>query len=195
MPEFQLYTTHALGGREPLRETLPGIDMEEVAGRCLVSVAARRGAGDRLREAVRAGFAVDLPGPGRMAAGPQTTFAWTGQGQWFADAAQTAAPDLEDALRRAVGDTASLTEQSDAWVRLRLSGPGVRPALERLCMLDLDDAAFAQGSVARTVMEHLGVVILRPGPYLWELWSARSSARSCVHALRTAATAAAVARG
>src|SRR5690606_8877225 len=126
------------------------------------------------------------PPPGRMTAGPRLAFIWMAQGQWFADGAADAVPDLEAVLAAALGDSASLTDQSDAWVRLLLSGPNVRAALARLCMLDLDDSCFPPGSAARTVLKHLGAVILRPDAESSELWSARSSARSFAHALQTA---------
>lgn len=187
MPEFQLYETHALGGRAPLAEDLPGARIEEIAGRSLVSVTARRDAGERVAGIVSRTFSLDLPEPGRLSQGPETSFVWMGRDQWFADAARDGVPDLHAALRDALGETASLTEQSDAWVRIRLTGPAVAGALEKLSMLDLDPDRFPAGSAARTVMEHLGVVVLRPSDADgFEIWSARSSAASLLHALRAA---------
>lgn len=188
MPEYRLHALYTLGGREPLRESLPGIEIEEVAGRGLVSIAARLGAESALRDRVRDAFGLDLPGPNRLATGSRVAFAWMAQGQWFADAPDDAVPDLAAELASAAGDSASLTDQSDGWVRLRLSGPNIRAALGKLCMLDLDDSRFPPGSAARTVMEHLGMVILRPDAGIFELWSARSTGHSFVHAIRTAAS-------
>lgn len=188
MPDDRLYAMHPLGGRAPLRESLDGVEMEEAAGRSLVSIAARLGAETALRRKLREAFGIDLPGPGRLAVGHQIAFAWMGRGQWMADAAEDAVPALEAELAAAAGGTASLTDQSDAWVRLRLSGRNVRAALGRLCMLDLDDERFPHGSAARTVVEHLGAVILHPEPGIYELWSARSSARSFADAIRAASS-------
>lgn len=191
MSELELYTLHPLGGRAPLDETVAGLRIQEVAGRSLVSVAARPGAEEALRRAVLERFGVELPPPGRLSAGPRLAFAWMGQGQWFADARTRAVPDLAGELSAALGGNASLTEQSDAWVRLRLAGTDLRAVLEKLCMLDLHDSRFPPGAVARTVVEHLGAVILRPeGGDGFELWSARCSARSFREALHAAARAA-----
>jgi sarcosine oxidase subunit gamma len=68
---------------------------------------------------------------------------------------------------------------------LRVSGPKSRIALERICPLDLHPSTFPQGRVARTLMEHLGVIILHEGPDTYLLLSARSSAGSFLHAVET----------
>ena len=82
-----------------------------------------------------------------------------------------------------LGSAAYVTDQSDSWAMLRIAGTGVRAALERICSLDLADEAFPEGRVARTVMEHLAVIILRDGADSFLLMSPRSSARSFLHAV------------
>ncbi len=79
---------------------------------------------------------------------------------------------------------AYLTDQSDSWAHLEIAGPDVRTALERMCPLNLDPARFAIGAVARTAMEHLNVIIWRTDQNTFQLMSARSSARSFLHALK-----------
>ena len=96
------------------------------------------------------------------------------------------APDPDRAAETvgdALGPAAYVTDQSDSWAMLRIAGAGARAALERICMLDLDAAAFPEGRVARTVMEHLAAIILRDGPDSFLLMSPRSSARSFLHAV------------
>ena len=80
-----------------------------------------------------------------------------------------------------------VTDQSDSWVMLRVSGPGCRHALRRTCMLDLDSGAFPAGAVARTTMEHLSVIIQCEGPVSFLLLSPRSSAKSFLHVIATSA--------
>ena len=58
-----------------------------------------------------------------------------------------------------------------------------REALERICPLDLHPDAFGVDHAARTVMEHLGVLIIRTGEEAYLLLSASSSAGSFQHAL------------
>lgn len=190
MPEFQLYETHALGGRKPLVESLGRIAIREITGRSLVSVTARQGRADRVVRAVAARHGVTLPVPGQSASASDLTFVWMGPQQWFADAPRDAVPDLEAELRASLGDDASLTDQSDSWIRIGLCGDRLHRVLEKLCMVDLHPDHFVPGSAVRSVMEHLGVVILRPEEGDdFELWSARSSARSLHAALRHAAGA------
>ena len=84
-----------------------------------------------------------------------------------------------------LGTAGYYTDQSDSWVMLQIAGPGSRAALERICMLDLHSDAFPVDTVARTTMEHLGVMVLRDGEDSFLLMSARSSARSFLHAVET----------
>lgn len=79
--------------------------------------------------------------------------------------------------------TAFTTDQSDSWVKLQLVGPKAISALERICPLDLHASVFKTGDVARTVMEHLSVIILCQGPNDYFLLSPTSSAQSFLHAL------------
>ena len=87
-----------------------------------------------------------------------------------------------ETVAAALGPAAYIADQSDSWAMLRMSGAGVRTALERICPLDLEDRAFPEGRVARTAMEHLSVIVLRDGADGFLLMSPRSSARSFLHA-------------
>ena len=54
------------------------------------------------------------------------------------------------------GDAASITEQTDAWVRFDLTGPDLALLMERLTNTDL---RAAKGNTAtRTVIDHLAVI-------------------------------------
>lgn len=81
-----------------------------------------------------------------------------------------------------------LNDQSDSWMMLRMSGTRCRQALERICPLDLHPDMFELDDVARTVMEHLSVVILRESEDGFLLLSPRSSARSFVHEIEVSVT-------
>ena len=82
----------------------------------------------------------------------------------------------------------AMTDQSDAWVILALSGPLVYRTLERICPIDCSSIAMPIGTTARTVIEHLGTIVLRRpddengNPCFW-LMSARSSAASFLHTI------------
>lgn len=85
-----------------------------------------------------------------------------------------------------ISTAAYLTEQSDSWVAVAVSGPQRYAALERTCPLDLKESAFVDGAVARTAMEYLSVIILRDSDR-FILLSPRSSAHSFWHMLMTSA--------
>ena len=120
--------------------------------------------------------------------GDAVVFHWMGQDQWFAEARRDDGIAFAKGLSEALGETASVTDQSDGWIQLRIVGPQARGVLEKLCPLDLHPEVFSVGSVARTAMEHLGVIVARSDEASsFRLLTARSSARSFLHALQVAA--------
>lgn len=94
-----------------------------------------------------------------------------------------ATPDAERVVADRLSGAVYTTDQTDVWVTLALSGPNTRRALERICPIDLHPDVFAVDHAARTVMEHLGVLILRTGDDDYLLLSASSSAKSFLHAV------------
>lgn len=80
----------------------------------------------------------------------------------------------------------SITDQSDAWACVRISGSGTDDVLARLCPVDLPK--MAQGEVARTLMNHMSAIILstRDG---YEIFVFRAFGRSLVQELKEAAKA------
>ncbi|MEX0285731.1 MAG: sarcosine oxidase subunit gamma [Paracoccaceae bacterium] len=94
-----------------------------------------------------------------------------------------AAPDANAVVQSKLSGAGYTTDQTDVWIVLELSGPDTLPALERLCPLDVH--GMSDGASARTVMEHMGALILRLGPDRFWLLSASSSARSFLHAVET----------
>lgn len=95
--------------------------------------------------------------------------------------------DIVAALRPAFGDSASITEQTDAWVRFDLTGTGLAAVFERLCALDV--RSMQPGDATRTVIEHLGTYVIR-GTKGMTVLGPRSAAGSLHHALVTAARSA-----
>lgn len=81
--------------------------------------------------------------------------------------------------------TAAVTEQTDAWVVVRLEGAGAEDVLARLVPVDLRGRAFPEGSVARTVLGHLNAAVLRDRAG-FELWAFRSMAGTLAHELERA---------
>ena len=183
MADFTLEAKPQLGG---FSRTVSGTELAEVRGKALVSIAIPLGGESALAAALESALGTALPAPGKTAraAADGLRLLRLQQDQLFALFNHQGDRPV-DAVSAQLGDAGYYTDQSDGWVLLRLRGPSAREALERICPLDLHDAAFADGDAARTVMEHLGVVILREGADSYLLMSAASSARSFLHAVET----------
>ena len=113
------------------------------------------------------------------------------QNQWFLCFDDDGTNPI-DAAKTLIGKSLSkqmaMTDQSDSWVILALSGPQSGQTLSRICPIDCGVSAMPMGTTARTSMEHLGAIITRRPdegdhqPCFW-LLSARSSAASFLHAI------------
>ena len=177
----------ALGASAPRVETIGGVRVAEVSDVALASLARRRAATGAFDEAARALIGADLPGPGRSADGGEWTAHWTGPDQWLLEASFDAHEEIAREVKEALGDAASVTEQTDGWARFDLFGDCLA-LLERLTPLDVE--AMETGAVSRTVIEHLGcLLICREAPGRWSVLGPRSAAGSLHHALTQAARA------
>lgn len=173
----------ALGRPFLAADAIGPVTITESTDWALASLAPRRGREAELAERA-ASAGLPLPRPGQATRGKPWGAFWVGSDMWFVEAPIATHDDIVAALAPLVADTASLTEQTDAWVRLELAG-ALPPLLERLCNLDL--ARFAPGSATRTVIEHVGVHAIRRAPDRLTLLGPRSSALSLHHALLAAA--------
>ncbi|MFV0474516.1 MAG: sarcosine oxidase subunit gamma [Pikeienuella sp.] len=187
MAEFTLKPRSVFEGAADAPKGGEGIHFAEGPARGLVSLAARRGGGDALRAALEAAEGLTLPGPGRYAASGALTAMASAPGQWLIAAEGEADPEAR--IRAAAGIAGDVTDISDGFVSLRLSGPGARDALARISTLDFTDAAFPVGAFARTRMMQIGVAIRRLGGETgpaYALETPRSTARSFAHEVNTA---------
>jgi heterotetrameric sarcosine oxidase gamma subunit len=85
-----------------------------------------------------------------------------------------------------VQEGAALTDQSDGWAVLSVSGAGAVDALARWVPLDLRLTAFPVGKAMRTQLIHMNVVILRGGDHAFEIMVFRSMARTAWHEIEAA---------
>lgn len=150
----------------------------------LASVAMRRGQEAGFAAAAKAA-GVPLPGASTHAVGKVYSAFWVTPEMWFVEADLATHEDIVAHLKPAFGQTASITEQTDAWVRFDVAGEGLVQLLERLTNLDL--ATLPDGFASRTVMEHLGVYLIKRGASEVVLYGPRSSAQGLLHALEVTA--------
>lgn len=85
-----------------------------------------------------------------------------------------------------VSDDAALTDQSDAWAVVQLSGADAEAVLARLVPVDLRLPSFAVGAACRTLLQHMNVAILRTAEDSFRLMVFRSMAKTLVHDLEQA---------
>lgn len=174
----------ALGLREATTVTHGPLTITERTDVALASVAVRKGRmADLATVAQKAG--VPLPGPATHQTGTPYSAFWTAPEMWFVEAPYASHELIADMLRQALGDAASVTEQTDAWVIFDLSAPDLAPLLERLCNVDF--RVVADGYATRTMMEHLGVYLIKHDTGTARIYGPRSSAESLLHAIETAA--------
>ena len=183
MVEFTLVSAPPLAGYS---ESFGTITLSAPADLAIVNMAIPLGEDAKAMSAVKSGYGVELPEPGKSM---KTTkgdarLVRLAPDQAFAIFTHPT-PDAEEAAAKHTKTALYLTDQTDVWSGLEISGVGARSALERVCPLDLHPSAFAVDDAARTVMEHLGVLIIRTGEDSYLLLSASSSAGSFLHMLET----------
>ena len=150
----------------------------------LASVAMRRGQDKAFLAAAKAAT-MPLPAPARAEGGMPYGAFWVAPQRWFVQAAFASHEDIVAQLKPVFGDAASITEQTDAWVRFDVSGAGLGRLFERLSNLDL--AALPDGYASRTVIAHLGCYLIRRQIGNVVLYGPRSSAKGLFHALEVTA--------
>lgn len=160
--------------KPPCAELLPvtvgAVTLAEVAMTQLTSVAPFAGKAKAVGAALKVQTGAGLPAANRRS-GPVT---WCGHGQWM-----VAAEVKLDGL-------AAVTDQSDAWAVVALTGDNVVAVLARLCPVDLRASVFKTNHVARTMIGHMTVTIIRTGPNAFEIMGMRSMAGTLVHELSQA---------
>jgi sarcosine oxidase subunit gamma len=159
----------------------PGVIVSERRGLALATVMARK-RHEGLAERVRAIFSVDPPVMPRRVASGSVAFLWAGPGHWLAVAEQEEGHRFEARLREALANLASVSNQSDGRVVIRVTGPKARDALAKGIPLDLHPSSFGPGHAAVTLAAHIGVHIwqLDDAP-TYELAMSRSFASSFWH--------------
>jgi sarcosine oxidase subunit gamma len=91
--------------------------------------------------------------------------------------------DAESYISKKLSTKAYYTDQSDAFSMINISGKNAYLALERICPIDLDTNVFVVGSVARTIMEHIGTIIYKNDTDSFILLVMRSFSKSIMHAI------------
>ena len=101
---------------------------------------------------------------------------------WFGQHTLLVGPKCDEKLNK----FAILTDQSDAWVILRMSGDLIEDVLMRLSPVDARLKTFKVGSVVRTGLLHVNVTLHRIGENTIDVYGFRSMAITLCHELTQA---------
>ncbi len=171
----------ALGGTEPRIDRFENLCITENDGVALASVSARSGHEETCRDVLKTMLGA-VPEVGKaILHDPEAGF-WMGPEQWMIGAPRDTHELLADQLKSSLGDAASVTEQTGAWVCFDVTGPAMPDLCERLCAVPI--RRMQAGDAQRTVIHHLGCfVIRRQANDHIRILGPRASAGSLHHAL------------
>lgn len=153
-----------------------GVTIATRDGLGIASVIVADGGRDALA-AVLKPMGLDLPATPRAVFANGHGLIWAGPEQWLLIAEKR--EGFAERLRE-LGAAAAVSDQSDGRATLRLSGPKIRDALAKGCMIDLHPAAFPVGAAALTSIAYMGVQLWRladdaaSGDAVFEIAVARS---------------------
>ncbi|MEJ6397777.1 sarcosine oxidase subunit gamma [Yoonia sp. 208BN28-4] len=148
--------------------------LEEVTYPTITSVAPFKGQATAVSKALKSAVGVSFPKPNRSTSAADTRAIWAGLG-----VALICGPDAPRL------DGAAVTDQSDGWAIVRLSGDSAEDVLARLVPIDLRKQVFPSGQTARTMLAHMSVSVTRIDDS-FEVMAMRSMAGTLVHDLETA---------
>lgn len=174
----------ALGASMPRSDTIGPVTISEAPDWALASVAARLEQEAACLDALTRLLGTKAPDVAQHVQGTVLGAFWIGPHVWMCEAPYGTAPDLVQRVKAACAGSASVTDQTDAWVRFDLTGDGTARVMERLCNLDM--GKMQPGQARRSVIEHLGCYVIRYAGGI-SIYGPRSSAKSLHHALATAA--------
>jgi heterotetrameric sarcosine oxidase gamma subunit len=151
-----------LWGQEPVE--LGGVVLAEQALRPITSIAPFD---------LPAAAALGFPAPNTVLASNGGRLVWTGRDQAF----------LIGSEAGRWAETAALTDQSDGWACMALTGAGAVDVLARLVPIDL--RAMGVGGCARTTLGHMSLIVIGVEAG-FQLMVFRSMAKTAWHELETA---------
>lgn len=169
MPE--LIAKSALEGRSL---TLGGVTLAELDVGPITSLAVYPGAAKVVAKGLKT-LGLAMPAPNSFAEKKGARIVWTGREQAFLIGADCP-----------VQEGAAVTDQSDGWAVLGLTGAAAVDVLARLVPMDLRLAACPVGTALRTQVNHMNAILLRTGDYGFEIMVFRSMARTAWHEIETA---------
>jgi sarcosine oxidase subunit gamma len=155
--------------------TIGTSELSEVHYPTITSAACFDGQARNVSQALKSSHGIAFPAPNR------STKTATARAVWIAENTAMICADTAPETHGA-----ALTDQSDGWAVVRLSGPHSTDVLARLVPVDLRATTFKRDHCARTMMGHMNVAITRIDASTFEIMAFRSMAQTLVHEVTTA---------
>ncbi|MGB0967737.1 MAG: sarcosine oxidase subunit gamma [Halocynthiibacter sp.] len=157
--------------------TLGTVSLTELTPSAITSFMPYKGCEKTASAALKKACGMPLPGPNEATATEGSRAIWSGRGQCF-----ILDTDVPDSL----ATEGAITDQTDAWAVMRLSGAGAEDVLARLVPVDLRANVFKLGQAIRTELQHMMASVTRSGPDSFDIMIMRSFAKTAVHDLSEA---------
>ena len=176
MSKYSLTASSPLNGA---KFQLKNIEITEITNLSIISIATPKEGTDQLSKIILENYKTNLPDLGKVTKSidNKVRFLSIAPDQFFLLYDHTILNDPMY-LKNIFDHRAYYTDQSDGWVILQVEGKNICNIFERICSINLSETTFPQNSVARTIMEHIGVILFREELNKFLLFSARSSANS-----------------
>jgi sarcosine oxidase subunit gamma len=156
----------------------------------IAKILARKNAATALAQHFQAHFTIPLPTSPHRTSAHDMAVMGIGPESWLA-MRENGGNDFAISLKALLGRFAAISDQSDAYVVFRLTGPKLRIALSKLVPIDIHDRTFKVGDVAETIAGHIGILFWRlddtAGSPVFDIAVARSFSDSLRHALTQSA--------
>jgi methylglutamate dehydrogenase subunit C len=147
----------------------------------IARLSARKGGRAALNEHFRADFGLDLPATPRRVSSPHMAVTGLAPDSWLLTC-ESSPYSLATSLKSSLGAIVTITDQTDAYVVLTLTGPKLRETLAKLIPIDLHPRSFQPGDAVQTVAHHIGIILWRlediDGLPVFELAAPRSYSSS-----------------
>jgi len=156
--EYKLKSKSPLEG---IQLKFKGIEIKENSSRAIVSLGISYVKKSEIAKTILSAFNVEIPSVGNSIVSTvnNTRFLGMQQDQLFLIFDYSGVDPLED-LPNQIKNIAYLTDQTDSWAMISLSGSNARSILQKSCPIDLHPINFGKDAVSRTIMEHLGVILV-----------------------------------
>ena len=181
---YKLEASPALGGVDT---TVGSVRIRERDDLAIVSIATPQGGERALEVALKSGWGLEMPSPTLSVTSDGARAVRTAPDQMLLIFSHPE-PNAEAAVQKKLDGAGYTTEQTDGWVILEVTGDTVHAVLERMSPVDLSPHAFPVNATARTLMAHMGVLVVRTDDKEFLLMSASSSAASLLHEVEISAS-------